>query len=286
MSADGDGDGDEGDAKQEYVKKEFVARPWACTSGVLEEVEESIVKENRPRVKIRVSRPRKDFCQEISLAEREAQEHNYEIKANAKNIHYVPGNKRMVLDIGLQAASKINRIQTQTYFGRMVNKTCQYDPNDFMDEDNNKKRKRPLPGQELSEEEQKKFDDFTKAETEKREKLEKFVERVAYDVEAALQSNEIINVFQEDFEMLGDEEAAKAGKVNTTSMHSRTFIDNDYCKGKRVSCIKFHPSKPYLVAMSLVDNMDFELRSKITGKSFESYVLILNFGDSNIITLH
>lgn len=284
MSDAGDGDGDDADAKQDYVKKEFVARPWACTSGVLEEVEESIVKENRPRVKIRVSRPRKDFCQEISLAEREAQEHNYEIKANAKNIHYVTNKK--VLDIGLQAASKIERIQTQTYFGRLVNKTCQYDPKDFMDGDKKKKRKRPMPGQELTEEEQKKFEDEMKAENERREKLEKFVERVAYDVEAALQSNEIINVFQEDFEMLGDEEAAKAGKVNTTSMHSRTFIDNDYCKGKRVSCIKFHPTKPYLVAMSLVDNMDFELRSKITGKSFESYVLVLNFGDSNIITLH
>ena len=154
------------------------------------------------------------------------------------------------------------------------------------DEAANKKKKRPLPGVEISEEDQKKFDEETKKETEKREKLEKFVERVAYDVEAALQSNEIINVFQEDFEMLGDEEAAKAGKVNTTSMHSRTFIDNDYCKGKRVSCIKFHPKKPYLVAMSLVDNMEFDLRARITGKSFESYVLVLNFGDSNIITLH
>ena len=44
MSGDG-GDGDEGDDnKQEYVKKEFVARPYECTSGVLEEIERSIVK--------------------------------------------------------------------------------------------------------------------------------------------------------------------------------------------------------------------------------------------------
>lgn len=38
--------------------------------------------------------------------------------------------------------------------------------------------------------------------------------------------------------------------------------------------------------MALVDNFSFEDRSKISGKSFESHVLILNFGDSHIITLH
>ena len=59
-----------------------------------------------------------------------------------------------------------------------------------------------------------------------KEKLEKFIDRVAFRVEEALQSNEIINVFQDDFEMLGDEEAANGGKVNTTSMQSRTFIEN------------------------------------------------------------
>mgnify|MGYP000903436069 CR=1 FL=1 len=85
--------------------------------------------------------------------------------------------------------------------------------------------------------------------------------------------------------MLGDDEAAAGGKVNTTTMNARTFIDNDYCKGKRVSCIKFHPTKPYWVAMSMIDNMEFDTRSLIAGKSYESYVLILNFSDNHIITL-
>lgn len=118
------------------------------------------------------------------------------------------------------------------------------------------------------------------------EKLDKFIDRVAYRVEEALQSNEIINVFQDDFEMLGDDEAAQGGKVNTTNMKLRTYIENDYCKGKRVSCIKFHPKRPHLVAMSMIDNMDFDSRSKVQGTSWESYVLILNFSDNHIITLN
>jgi hypothetical protein len=44
--AGGDGeDGDDGDIKQEYVDKEFVARPYASDTGVLESVERSIIKE-------------------------------------------------------------------------------------------------------------------------------------------------------------------------------------------------------------------------------------------------
>lgn len=77
--------------------------------------------------------------------------------------------------------------------------------------------------------------------------------------------------------MLGDDEAANSGKVNTASLQSRSFLENDYCKDKRVTCIKFHPSKPYLVAMAMLDNMDFDVRAYIVGKSFESHVLILNF---------
>ena len=40
------------------------------------------------------------------------------------------------------------------------------------------------------------------------EKLDKFIDKVAFIVEEALQSNEIINVFQDDFEMLASDEKA------------------------------------------------------------------------------
>ena len=69
------------------------------------------------------------------------------------------------------------------------------------------------------------------------ERLEKFVDRVAYRIEEALQSNELINVFQDDFEMLGDEEAASSSKISTVNLLPRTFFEHDYCKNKRVSCI-------------------------------------------------
>ena len=117
------------------------------------------------------------------------------------------------------------------------------------------------------------------------DKLDKFIDRVAFRVEEALQSNEIINVFQDDFEMLATELEAQAGKINSVKMTPRTFSESDYCNQKRVSCIKFHPTKPFLVAMSMIEYLKFDERSAVSGKSFESNVLIMNFSDNHIITL-
>jgi len=147
----------------------------------------------------------------------------------------------------------------------MVNAIVQYDPQDFLDV----MKKSAQTG------------DANQA-----ERLEKFVDRVAYRIEEALQSNELINVFQDDFEMLGDEEAASAAKITTVNLLPRTFFEHDYCKNKRVSCIKFHPTKPFLVAMSMIENLSFDDRAEITGKSFDSHVLIMNFSDAHIVTLN
>jgi hypothetical protein len=70
-----------------------------------------------------------------------------------------------------------------------VNKAAQYNPEDFIGELSNFK------------------DDDQMA-----EKLDKFIDKVAFRVEEALQSNEIINVFQDDFEMLASELAAQREK--------------------------------------------------------------------------
>ena len=60
----------------------------------------------------------------------------------------------------------------------------------------------------------------------------------------------------------------------------RTFFEQSYCKNKSVSCIKFHPDMPHIVAMSLIENLSFDDRTEVMGKSYESHILILNFEDS------
>lgn len=119
------------------------------------------------------------------------------------------------------------------------------------------------------------------------QKLDKFIDRVQYRVEEALQSNEIINVFQDDFEMLGDEDAATGSQNANVNVVPRTYFEQEYCKSKTVSCIRFHPTKEHLVAISLVEHFKtYEDRVNLLGISFDAYVLILNFKDPHIITLN
>lgn len=65
-------EGEDGEQKQEYVKKEFVARPFDPTPEILEAVENSIIKDKRPLIRMRVSRPRKDFGGDAGFIERDA----------------------------------------------------------------------------------------------------------------------------------------------------------------------------------------------------------------------
>jgi predicted nucleotide-binding protein len=159
---------------------------------MLEEVQDYIVKNSRPLMQMRISKKRKEFGNDPpALMEKEAHDNTVDLKAPTKNILYVTSKK--TLNIGLQAAHQMKRIQTQTYFGRSVNKSTMYDPADF--------QKKVEKKEVISDE------DIKKAKV-TQEKLDKFIDRVAFQVETALQSNEIINVFQDDFEMLGDSEAA------------------------------------------------------------------------------
>lgn len=92
-------------------------------------------------------------------------------------------------------------MKTQTYFERSVNSAALYDANDFM------------KGMQDAIAEDDKLD----------AKLEKFVDKVAYRIEEALQSNEIINVFQDDFDMLGDKNEAAASEQNANSTSERVY---------------------------------------------------------------
>lgn len=115
----------------------------------------------------------------------------------------------------------------------------------------------------------KRLPDIDKNDPEAMSKMEKFFEKVAPRIEEALQSNELINVFQDDFEMLGDKKD-KSKKINQQTSEPLPFSDIDHGKNKAVSCIAFHPTKPFIVAISFLENISFDERAEISGKSYDS----------------
>jgi hypothetical protein len=76
--------------------------------------------------------------------------------------------------------------------------------------------------------------DIDKNNVENMNKMEKFFEKVAPRIEEALQSNELINVFQDDFEMLGDKKN-RGNKIDSQSSEPLPFSDIDHGKDKSVS---------------------------------------------------
>jgi len=72
------------------VKKEYVARPYSSDTGVLEEVEASIIKESRPLLEMRISKPRREFMNEgINFIDKDGSENFYDLKGVTKNILYL-----------------------------------------------------------------------------------------------------------------------------------------------------------------------------------------------------
>lgn len=259
-----DGEGGEGEDEIQYVEKDFVARiPYESEfkDENIKEVEESEVINKRKTLKLRVSKRRCEFHSDAyNFIDREAGETGHEIKQ--KKTTALIQNK-MVLDIGLQAAKPIKTFSSQTYHNRSVNLNVQYNPKDFSEH---------MP-------------EIDKNDDEVMHKMEKFFEKVAPKIEEALQSNELINVFQDDFEMLGDKRD-KSNKIANQQSEPLPFSDIDHGKNKSVSCIAFHPTKPHIVALSFLENISFDQRAEVSGKSYDSSVLVLNFADNHIMLLY
>ncbi len=113
-------------------------------------------------MRIRVSRPRREFGLDgHTFMERDAGESNMEIKITKTGYF----TKKKVLEMGLQAANKMKRFSSQTYFNRMVNAIVQCDPQDFLDVMKKSAQVGDASGAD---------------------KLEKFIDRVAYRIEEAL----------------------------------------------------------------------------------------------------
>ena len=119
-------------------------------------------------------KPRKEFgLENFQMIEKDAADLTVDLKFQGKSGNMIQTKRKQVLHMGLQAARAINTFQSQTYHRRSVNACVQNRPEDFID----KIRAQSTTGGDLN------------------DKLDKFIDRVQYRVEEALQSNEIINVF-------------------------------------------------------------------------------------------
>ncbi|CAK59134.1 unnamed protein product (macronuclear) [Paramecium tetraurelia] len=218
----------------------------------------SLYVKDRPLIKMQFIKKRKEFGLTFKFSDQETSERTGEIKALDKDPLQLVKNK--VIDMGIQGCNPVLDASSQTVWNRKINKALQVDEGDERQEQPD--------------------EDF---------KLLKFLETVYPLMEEALQSNETIDIYQDDFNVLpssdlnGDQNAELTNVIK--EIKSFSYLN---CKGKKIQCIQFQPSSQaikskYIVAESFVENLLFEERVISQLKSHKSLVVFWDFEDIHSI---
>uniref|UniRef100_A0A8C9G4Z3 WD repeat domain 63 n=1 Tax=Pavo cristatus TaxID=9049 RepID=A0A8C9G4Z3_PAVCR len=116
-------------------------------------------------------------------------------------------------DVGVQMVPKVREARTQTEWTYPKNAATQYFPRQLSNE---------------------KKEEILSSET-----LKQFLTSV---MEIALQQNEIMNAFSDDWKALEDDMSSSGGKSDVCLKAYQTFTDPHYLKDKSISCVSWHPT--------------------------------------------
>lgn len=162
---------------------------------------------------------------------------------------------RKELEMGIQSVKEMATSSCQTTYFRPVNASVQYSSDDFMQGENEM-------GHELV------------------DQLTEFLTSVSQMMEEALQTNETVDIFKEEFANLGEEEIGIGSKSNSNIKEIRNFHDVTYTKGKRIEWVEWVPDSTEMLACSCCDNSPFQDRLENSGKAGVSTILLWSFQDS------
>ncbi|XP_048457522.1 dynein axonemal intermediate chain 3-like [Rhincodon typus] len=240
--------------EEELFIKELQFKAW-IDLGSSVEIEQERVEESPTKVKFMISRVRREFGAPVSFDDR----NDAEIKDSyVECTSYQDKNfsiKKLERDIGIQAVCILEENSTQTEWTYPRNACTQYTPSEFTQEE--------------------------KDEMLKSEALTTFINSVALRFESALQQNEIMDVFYDDWRGLSDEDSTFGGKSDCHLKEYQSFTDLQRSQGRKISHIEWHPTILGLVAVSVVDRITMEDRINLNNRLVRShsYILFWNFTD-------
>ncbi|NXK18220.1 WDR63 protein, partial [Arenaria interpres] len=231
-----------------------VHKPWVSL-GSEKEVEEESVKDTVAKIKYRISRVRRKFGAPITFTDKNAshvkdsyiectsyQDKAFSIKMLEKNV-------------GIQMVPKVREASTQTKWTYPKNAATQYFPRQL----SNEEREESLSS----------------------EKLKEFFTSVHLRMEIALQQNEIMNAFFDDWKALAEDESSSGGKPDVYLKAYQSFTDLHYLKDRTISCICWHPTIYGIIAVSARQRLFYEEQVNLSDKSLlqQSVILFLSFFD-------
>ncbi|XP_053326034.1 dynein axonemal intermediate chain 3 [Spea bombifrons] len=239
---------------EEYVPQPLVVRPWVSLGSEVE-IEDETLKPARAQIKFVISRVHREFGSQVTFSDSNASEVR---DGYMECVSYPDTQLRIAYrerDSGVQAVPVLQDKSTQTKWTYPRNSCTQYEPRTFSEEETESR---------LS----------SKA-------VKEFINSVSVRLEMALQQNEIMNAFWDDWRALCEDESAFGGKSDCHLKEFQSFTEHHFCKNKSVSCVNWHPTVPGLVAVSVTERLSFEDRVNLSSKLVlkPSLILLWSFAD-------
>uniref|UniRef100_A0A4W5K6L2 Dynein axonemal intermediate chain 3 n=1 Tax=Hucho hucho TaxID=62062 RepID=A0A4W5K6L2_9TELE len=234
------------------AQKTSEPQPW-ISLGSEQEIEEESVTDSRPRY--RISRVRREFGAPIFFSDRNAMETK---DGFLECTPYQDKNfslKQMERHTGVQTIPNLKSSSTQTQWTYPRSMCTQYEPREFSEEE--------------------------KENCLQSEHLKNLVNSVASRFEIAIQQNEIMDVFFDDWKALSEEDSGYGRKADPHLKEYQSFTDLHFSKEKTISNINWHPTINGVIAVAVTERLSFEDRINGSTKLLlnPSLILFWSFSD-------
>uniref|UniRef100_A0A8B9EPU3 WD repeat domain 63 n=1 Tax=Anser cygnoides TaxID=8845 RepID=A0A8B9EPU3_ANSCY len=237
-----------------HAYKRSVRKPWVSL-GSEKEVEEESVKGYVTKIKYMFSRARRKFGAPIRFTDRNAShvKDSYVECTSYQDTTF--SIKLLERDVGVQMVPKVKEASTQTKWTYPKNAATQYSP-------------RQLSNEEMEE-------------SLSSEKLKEFLTSVHLRMEIALQQNEIMNAFFDDWKALAEDETSSGDKSDVYLKAYQSFTDPQYLKDRSISCVRWHPTIYGIIAESATQQHSDEERINLSDKLLlqDSVIIFWSFSD-------
>ncbi|EDV22170.1 uncharacterized protein TRIADDRAFT_29120 [Trichoplax adhaerens] len=230
-------------------------RPWSSYGSELE-IEEGNICQSRTRKNFCLSRARANFGSPLNFTDRnvtDVKDGYIECLPYDDKTHKV---KKLEHDAGIQAVPIVDDSYSQTIWPKPRNANTQYVP-------------RELAPDEIE-------DILDSA------KFKKTIVEAMPRLELALQQNQIMNIFYDDYAALTSSDGTIVSQSNTNFKEFQSFTDLQFSKDKHITCIDWHPTiKGSIVAVSCAEKLSYYERIEQFSRCLmtSSLILIWSFAD-------
>jgi len=226
-------------------------QPWISLGSEFE-VEDEMIVESREKMKFTIQRERKEFGSHVTLSDRSIEEDEVIECVSFEDDSFFMMKE---IDKAIQSISDIKDVACQTAWPCPRNANTQYEARFNESEENEEIMASSV--------------------------ILDFLTEVVPRFELALQQNETLDVFINDYTELGEEDSTFGSKADNHLKEYQSFTDLQFSKNKTISSIQWHPTIKGLIAVSCIEKMSFYERIDNSSKCLmtPSLILIWSFAD-------